>query len=268
MNKKMTFILATILLVLMILITNPRQNIKVEKYVDLDDYIVRLIVGDDLTDLEYQTIAKQTGLSKSSVLTLKQKHKLYMLSDYQRDYLYNRNYKRHYYAFLTCEELLNDVHLPFVDLRTGDILITSSSITSFFRHGHAGIVIDGSTGETVEAYSPLEKSCISTVDTWLSYNTIMLLRVKEGYEEIAKTAAEYARNNLVNVRYSLFSSTKDSVTNVKRTHCAQLVYLAYKYAGIQIDQNKNSVVTAKEISQSEYFEIIEVKGFDLKKGWD
>lgn len=267
MNKKITFILATILLIIMILMTNPRQNIKVEKYINLDEYVNKLIIGADLTDLEYQIIAKQTGLSKSSVLNLKQKNKLYMLSDYQNDYLYNRKYKRNYFAFFTCEELLDEMHLPFVDLRTGDVLITASSITSFFRHGHAGIVIDGSTGETVEAYSPLEKSCISTVDTWLSYNTIMLLRVKEGYEELAKAAAEYARNNLVNIKYSLFSSTNDSVANVKRTHCSQLVYLAYKYAGIEIDTDGNWIVTAKELSQSKYFEIIEVKGFDFQKGW-
>lgn len=267
MKRKLTLILATILLILMVLMTNVRQNIKVDDYVDLTEYVNRLILNEELSDDEFEIITRQTGLGKKSILALKRRSQLYLIDDYQNDYLYNRNYYKSYFALCCCEELLEESHLPFVDLQDGDILITASSVTSFFRHGHAGIVVNGLTGETVEAYSPLEKSCTSTVDTWLNYQTIMLLRVKDEYKNLAPIAAKYALENLVDVKYSLFSSVNDSTDNVKRTHCSQLVYLAYKFAGIRIDKKNNFIVTAKEISKSEYFEIVEVKGFNFYEGW-
>ncbi len=268
MKRKVTLILAIITLLAIILMTSHPQALHNMRFIDLTDYVERLKSGEELSDEDLLTISKQTGLGKDSIRTLTLTKRLNEIYDYQNDYLKNQKYYKSHFVLVSYEELLYESHLPFVNIRTGDVILTSSSVTGFFRHGHAGIVINGPSGETVEAYSPLENSCISNVNTWLEYRAVMVLRLKPEYAHLADQAAKYAEENLVDVKYSLFSSTKDSTDNVKRTQCAQLVYLAFKYVGLEIDQNGDWLITAKEISKSKYFYTVEVKGFDFVKGWE
>ena len=161
-------------------------------------------------------------------------------------------------------------HLPFVDIQDGDILVTSTSHTFGYRHGHSGIVVDSTKGLTVESYTPFSDSKYDKLYTWLAFPEVMVLRLKEEYRYLINDVVEYTKNYLVGVKYSLLSSTKQKITNttkIKKTQCSHLVWAAYYAYGIDLNSDGSWLVTANDISRSPYLEVVEVKGFHYLQLW-
>lgn len=240
------------------------------EFQDITYLVDKLIEGYDLTDEEYKTLSKQTGLSKSSILKVNEVYNYSYLLKYQEDHIKNINYEEDFMFFGIKEEVLTKEHLPFVDLQPGDIMITSSNYTLGIRFGHVGLVINGETGLTLESYMPGQPSEYDFDYTWDHYPKVMLLRLKEEYRHLIPEIIYYAENYLLNIPYSIFATTyqKVDIENVpKTTQCAHLVWAAYKAVGIDLNSNGSWLVTGKDISRSSYLEAVEVKGYDIDTLW-
>lgn len=270
MRKKIIVcILITTIANIICLVPHLKQ-IKVAKYCDLSPYIEKMELGQVLTTEEYQLITHQTGLGKTSIDVLIASGEYKLLIEYQNDYLFNREYERELFFLGSYQEVQKVEHLDFIDVRRGDIIIASGSYTLGFRHGHAGIVTNAYDRLTIEAYNPFDPSDYGSVSGWLEYPNIMLMRVKEEYRDLASLAADYARDYLYEVKYSIFASTKDyfsAEVSPKRTQCSHLVWAAYKAFGLDLNSDGGWLVTAQDLSRSPYLEAVEVKGFNFDDLW-
>ena len=248
------------------ILTEPKDT----EYEDLSDLIEKLNNNEVLTTDEYKIISIQTGLSKTSIDKLIEKTEPKKLLDYQNDHLYNQEEVLSTFFFGSYQHELVKNHLQFVDIQDGDVLVTSTSHTFGFRHGHSGIVVDAGKGLTVESYTPFSDSKYDKLYTWLAFPEVMVLRLKEEYRYLINDIVEYTKNYLVGVKYSLLASTKQKITSttkINKTQCSHLVWAAYYAFGIDLNSDGSWLVTANDISRSPYLEVVEVKGFHYLELW-
>ena len=80
---------------------------------------------------------------------------------------------------------------------------------------------------------------------------------------------EYVENELVGITYdpTVGVLSRKYVDDIKLTQCAHIFWYAYYKHGFDIDSNGGAVVTPKDISNSEYFDVIQVSGFDPQTLW-
>lgn len=248
------------------ILTEPRKT----EYVDINNIIIKLNNKEVLSSDEYLTLSVQTGLSKNSINKLLEKHEPSKLLEYQNDHLYNQEEVISTFFFGSYQHELMRNHLQFVDIQDGDILITSTSHTFGYRHGHSGIVVDADKGLTVESYTPFVDSQYDKLYTWLAFPEVMVLRLKEEYRYLINDIVEYTKNYLVGVKYSLLATTKQKITSttkINKTQCSHLVWAAYYAYGIDLNSDGSWLVTANDISRSPYLEVVEVKGFHYLELW-
>lgn len=157
-----------------------------------------------------------------------------------------------------------------VDLQTGDVLVSMSQRLCFYPHGHAAIVIDGEEEVLLEARSHKVGSCQCKGEKWAKLSSFVVLRLKdevrEAYEEEfgenpAQKAAEYAKENLDGLKYSLFKDLRPlSGSTPEYTQCAHLVWYAYFVGGLDIDENRGVIIKPKDFLKSDVFEVVQVFG--------
>lgn len=150
--------------------------------------------------------------------------------------------------------------------RTGDILVTFSGHVFGWRSGHAGIVVDGEAGLTLEAVSIGSVSQICSVESWREYPCFALLRLKGCTEEEAADIAAYAASNLADVPYDLFRLTDAAERGVRAeealsgTQCAHLVWEAFARFGYDLDGDGGRIVTPSDLYESGLLEVIQLYG--------
>ncbi len=171
-------------------------------------------------------------------------------------------------AELLVDEKKHNRKLVLPPVQVGDILITKSTDTLLYRHGHAGIVID-EDGKTIESFMLGVPSDSLSVSDWTGYSTLMILRPKEIHQEKAKQAASYAKEHLMKVPYNLFTGLikKDKSKQVDSTQCAHLVWQAYYAAGLDIDGDGGWLVTPFDITKSSAFDVVFSFGFGDEAKW-
>lgn len=170
----------------------------------------------------------------------------------------------------------------FENIRNGDIFITDSVHTFGWRHGHAAIVIDADNKKMLEAVTIGVPVSIRGIKHWESYSNVIHARIREDAAEAAITeinpdrlsgnsaseklgnaAAEYAKENIKELRYSLASfggNRAEPAHEMTKTQCAHLVWCIYKHFGIDLDSTGGIIVTPKDIYNSEKLEIVEIFG--------
>ena len=248
------------------IISDPSRT----EFQDITHLVDKLIAGYDLTEEEYKLVSEQTGLCKTSILKVNELYDYSYLLRYQEDNVNNIEYDTRFMFFGIKEEVLKKEHLPFVDLQPGDIMITSSNYTMGIRFGHVGLVINGENGKTLESYSPGQKSDYDFDYTWYHYPKIMLLRLKEEYRHLIPQIIQYCEEYLLDINYSIFASTNQKISltsSPNKTQCAHLIWAAYKAVGIDLNSNGSWLVKGRDISLSEYLEVVEVKGYDYNNLW-
>ena len=103
---------------------------------------------------------------------------------------------------------------------------------------------------------------LSSAQKWGSYPSFVVLRYPD--EEKAKKAAEFAKEKLIDVPYSIFAGLlqKDKSKNeaVSSSHCSHIVWQAYKAIGIDIDSNGGRIVTPKDIAKSDKLRLVQIFG--------
>lgn len=214
-----------------------------------------------LTEEDYSFIFEQTGLGKAAVNDLPS---LSELEEYQRIYFAPVEYKCKRNSPVSSEEYVTDPQFKLASVEEGDILITRSSHVFSWRNGHAAIVIDAKEGRTLEAVVIGKNSSIQNISKWERYPNIAVLRLKNASAEerrkIAQTAEKYLNDKPYNLIVGLFPQKYSDIETAGATQCAHLVWLAYASAGYDIDSDKGSIVTPKDILESDLFETVQTYG--------
>lgn len=149
------------------------------------------------------------------------------------------------------------------EVQNGDVLITKSTHTLFYRHGHAGLVVDAEAGLVLEASGYGFHSSLESLEKWNEYPTVKVLRLKNQTKEQINQLIESALTHLVDLPYRLITSKNNMVS----THCSDIIWKAFQAIGLDIDSDGGWLVTPKDISQSPYFEEIESYGFSSTRVW-
>ncbi len=229
----------------------------------------KLEAEEDLTEKDYDIIFSQTGLGKPAVESFSKDERFKKIEEYEEYYLADKDFACVREGVFACHEYITDsegtaIQNPaFANLQNGDIIITLSIHSLGWRHGHAAIVVDAEKGITAQAVMIGEKSALGHIGEWRDFPLVAVLRAKNISTEITDEIANYTKDKLIGIGYSLASgilSGRDENTIPSTTHCAHYVWYAYKCFGIDIDSNGGRIVTPKEILHSDKLEIVQVYG--------
>lgn len=147
---------------------------------------------------------------------------------------------------------------PFRDIQDGDILVTDSTYCLCYRHGHAALVVNAEKGITMEAFGVGTKSEFSSLNEWRRYPHVVVLRLNAP-REVRQSAAEYAKEHLIDVPYNLCTGMIDDKDMKKEywgTQCAHLVWAAYSALGYDIDGDGGWLVTPSDLIKSELLMVV------------
>ena len=230
--------------------------------------ISSLIRKKELASEDFVTIYEQTGVSPYIAKKLLKNENYETLQILNQLYFQKQEIEKSFIAYpITLKERNKEEIIPIADLKRGDILITFSTHTFGWRHGHCAMVLDEDKKVLLEHMSLGEVSCKTSINNWESCPTLLVLRHKN--EKVAKKAAEYAQKNLMDIPYNFLAGVikkdKSDEKPPSSSHCSHIIWQAYKSAGVDLDSNKGIFVTPKDISMSENLEVIQIFGINPEK---
>lgn len=252
-----------------------------------------------ITEEQLTILSEQTGLHPRIISKLLKQGRAKQLYQLQQHYFTPVHIESLNTTPLTISEHLVDEQgrrttgMPLVDLQDGDILITKNSRFLGWRNGHAALVVDAEKGLILEAIMLGTVTKLSSVEKWSTYPSFQVLRLKDEYalkDEFAQKTdnsvaslpqkiANYAKENLAEIPYHLHAGIFERISSSglktvqaadaenpsddtpKGTHCAHLVWYAYKQFGIDLDSDGGLIVTPNDIQNSSYLEVIQSYGY-------
>jgi len=223
---------------------------------------------------DYETFLLQTGLGKSAV------DKLLEAGEFKKIFEIQKVFRRPakvvctpVISWFTREDKLSGwkegaLGPELVDLQPGDILLTLSTHSLGWRHGHVGLVIDEET--TLECTMLGSNSCFCDVQHWRNCAQYIVLRVKNISLEQRQAVAAYAGEELHGVPYHLSSGfigvkAPDTDEEYFGLQCAYLVWYAWNHFGYDLDADGGRLVSSNDLLQSELLEIVQIYGMDPRK---
>ncbi len=224
-----------------------------------------LLEKEILTEQDYQTLYEQTGLTKIGIDRFLQKGQKYEIINIHKDYFANYKVTDERFAPFTCWEKINGM-VGLVALEPGDIIVTSATHVLGWRYGHAALVVN--EYEVIESFAVGSKSDVTMASMIQDYASFMVLKPKVSEQEKAQVV-KYALNELMGLPYALTTGvfSKKNQKNIDRTHCAHLVWYAYKQFGIDLDSNGGKIVKPQDIANSPLVEVVQIYGFHPEKLW-
>ena len=155
--------------------------------------------------------------------------------------------------------------VPLVDLQPGDIILTLSTHSVGWHHGHVGLVLDENS--VLECVSLGQVSTIMDANHWNTYSDFAVLRVKEITEKQQEEVVAYARDNLCGIPYHLSSGfIGEKAPEVEAaqfgSHCSYLVWYAWNHFGYDLDSDGGRLVTTSDLLQSDLLEVVQIYGMD------
>lgn len=208
------------------------------------------------------TIFYQTGLTIRSLETTNINKQDKTLSLYQNDLFFNKQFTCDKTSIFTREDVLLNDHLPFLNLKNGDIIITLDAHSFGILHGHAALVINENTKYVLEAINYQSPTCLSHISRFYNYPSAIQLRYIAS-DTIPNDVAIYATKNLFDVPYNIFAN-RFSDAKVG-THCSHLIWSAYKHFGVDLVSNYNFIISVIDLLKSSKLEIVQVLGANPKK---
>lgn len=241
--------------------------------IDLSPILAKEVWSDE----DYETLYRQTGLTKAGLESVERED----IPEFQDALFFDGRLYHEYTTPITPHDRYMDPETeqsfaaPMVSLEAGDILVTSTTHLFGWRHGHAALVTNGSTGALLESVAIGIDSKVSINGTsWFRRSSnFMVLRLKGADAETRAKIAKDAVERLSGLSYNVFVGfflPKDQCKNGRTptsTHCSHLVWQAYMNAGYDLDPTGGPLVTPKDIASSPYLEVLQVYGFDLDKLW-
>ena len=230
--------------------------------------ITAVLEKEEWSEKDYDFLYHQTGVGKSALDSMKGDNE--RILSFQEALFYDGEITHTWSAFTTPHEKVKDYTAPIIPLENGDVLVTSSTHTLGWTHGHAAIVVENFTQSILEAYALGYDSSIGST-TWFRQSTnFIVLRLKDKTRAERMAIASEAVLRLNGVPYSLtvgLFSPKDQGEQPKETNCSHLVWQAFKYAGYDIDPDGGPICTPRDIANCNLFEVVQVYGFDVDKLW-
>lgn len=168
-------------------------------------------------------------------------------------------------SLITREEYLAQEPYPTLPpLQEGDILLTLSTHSFGWRHGHAGLVVDAQNGQVLEAVVLGRPSAVLSVDHWRSYSTLLILRLSSASEGLPGRVAQYAQEHLSALPYRLTSGLgREKAPSLEvgaGAQCAYLVWYAYWQFGYDLDGDGGQLVTVQDLASSPLLQVIYSRG--------
>lgn len=224
-----------------------------------------ILMGRGVSKEQLRILSEQTGVSEQAVETLLDQGEYQRLIDLQEAYFAPVQTESIKTTPLTiCEYVINEngkrtKGTQLANIQTGDILVTKNSRFLGWRNGHAGLVVDAKEGLILEAVMLGTNTKLCDVKGWEVYPSFLVLRLKEEYRKYysVQKAVDYAMENMVDIPYDLFAGILED----KGTHCAHLVWHAYKEIGIDLDSDGGFLVTPYDIQNSPYLEVVQSFGY-------
>jgi len=219
---------------------------------------------------DYDTIFMQTGLGKSSVDKLLEEGDFQTILNIQEAFFAETD--------ISCEPLLgwftredrkvDDGGIVFVDLQPGDVIVTLSTHSLGWRHGHAALVVN--ERNTLECAVLGENSGYGNIEMWKTYSNFAVLRIKDVTKEQQQEVIQYALSNLYGVPYHLSSGfigpkapkPEDPQFGL---HCSYLTWYAWNYMGYDTDSDGGRLVSTYDLLHSDQFEIVQIYGMDPRE---
>lgn len=238
-----------------------------------------LVLKENLTNEDYDTILMQTGLGRepTDILfrTQNSDELIQTLEGYQDDFFSPRDHESRVQAVIVHEERFRGENgrpvkgFEILDVRSGDIFLTKATYSLGWRHGHTALVTDKAKGETLEAIHIGENAILQSVGKWQTYPSFIQLRLRD-YDSVEATKiAEYAKKELLDLNYGLLTGIIEKAPDMlKRTQCSHLVWYSYNRFGYDLDSDGSWLVTPKDIANSEHLEVIQVYGVNPEAIWN
>ncbi len=227
-----------------------------------------------LTPLDYSFLLSQTGLGKPALDDLlKKPDGITRIQSIQKNYYIRHKMIIEKLNTFTRQETLdlecinNTSDLGMAPLKNGDILLTKSTHTLFWRHGHCGIVIDANKGITLESLEPGTISMKQDISKWQYYSTLKIMRLKNVKYNAIEKVVRYVEDNLIGKEYRILAFKKTGKAVPDYVNCSQLIWQAFISSGLDLDSNKGIFVTPEDIAKSPLLEVVQIKGFDPDKAW-
>lgn len=224
---------------------------------------------------DYSTLLVQTGLGKAAVdQLLEQPDGKQMLLIHQYRFFNRPKASLKYLNPVTIEKIYTDDSgqdrwgFVLAPIKDGDILITRSTATFGYNHGHAALVVDAKNHASLEAFTIGQRSDLQDVNHWRRYTSMVLLRPKDASPELMEQIAQYSLQNLLDRRYFLLAGVKTKMMPLDEmigTHCSHIVWYPYMQHGFDIDADQGILVTPRDIANSPLLEIVQYYGFDPTK---
>ncbi len=223
-------------------------------------------------DSDYETIFLQTGLGRPAVDRLLAEGDLQAILDAQ-DLFFDppEAVCTPLLGWFTRRDMLKTPGPALADIRPGDILITLSTHSVGWRHGHSGLVIDA--GTTLECAVLGTDSACFPLSSWTSYSNYAVLRLKDASPETGQEIADYGMSTLLGVPYHLTSGfigpkAPDPDDWQFGLHCSYLVWYAYQHFGYDLDSDKGRLASSYDLLHSDLLEVVQVYGMDPRQFLD
>ncbi len=230
--------------------------------------ILPLLQKNERTQEDYDILYQQTGLTKIGVDGLLEKGDIQRVLAIQTHYFGAYEIKLNHFAPYTYQEEVEG-NASFAEVQDGDIVVSASVRVSWFRYGHAALVVDGKNKRILEAISIGSKSETNPLSAFQNFSSFIILRPKID-REIKAQVASFAKQNMVGVPYRLTRgvfSKKYNPEEFTSTQCAHLVWYAYKKFGYDLDSTGGGVVKPQDVALSPLMEVVQVYGFNPVNLW-
>ncbi len=241
--------------------------------------LTQIAAKKELSGGDYDLLWQQTGLSKTDIdlIWAKAPDIAATLSGYQQRFLAENAFDSEALSGFSKTERISDrdQYYQLYDLKEGDVLLTKSTHTLCYRHGHSGLYLGGGEENILEATVVGAPASLTTAAAWGGYPTGMQLRISEAaaakvgmsQEELGAAVAAYAQEDLVGDDYRLLAGLFGIGVDTDATQCAYLIYAAYAHFGVDVSSRKFPV-TPSSLLESGAFDLIQVWGVDpLDPGW-
>ena len=220
-------------------------------------------------DSDYETIFLQTGLGRAAVDKLLAADDFQTILDAQQAFFHPPEAScTPLLGWFTREDRLESSGTPLVDLQPGDIVVTLSTHSLGWRHGHAGLVIDG--GTTLECVVLGTDSKLVNASHWSTYSNYAVLRLKDITPELQQQIAAYSLEYLNGVPYHLTSGfigpkAPDPDDWQFGLHCSYLVWYAWNHFGYDLDSDGGRLVSSYDLLHSDLVEVVQLYGMDPRE---
>jgi len=282
LNKK-KILLGFVSLIIILFIGLYVMNTIEPSYYDRPNYekidISPILLKDKLSEVDYKILFYQTGLGKVAIdeIITKKDTAIIDILKFQDDFFEINNVLCERSSIITKTESIVDYKGEYkygfnlAPYENGYILITKSSHSLGWRHGHSAIITDAVNGYALEAVALGQNSESKDINDWRVYPSFIMLKLKDTSQETLSEIASFAKDNMNDIPYTLtvglFNKKNPDIENLKSTHCAHLVWYSFKQFDYDIDSNGSLLITPKDIANSDLFEIVQIYGIDPGDIW-